>query len=373
MDLSSASREPSKENRRMNNVHVNVVLLGCGVLAGCATDQPDTAQFESAHNGPVVIASGLDNPRGLNFGPDGALYLAEAGRGGTDACGPGPLGGDMCLGPSGAITRISGRSRERIITGLASFASPGAGGQAFGPSDVQFTPRGDGYFVVQGCILPSNTCGRLFQIGPRNRFHQVADLGAFEIAHDPAGLHPGESDPYGVLALDHQRVIADAAANDLLSVSDTGAISVLAVFPERTVSGLQMDPVPTAVLQASDGSFIVGELTGAPLPVGGARLYRVVPGRAPTVIADGFTNIIDLAEAPDGSILVLEIAKNSLASGDPSGALIRVNRDGSRRTIVDQGLSSPTAVAVGDDGDLFISNHGQEAGVGEVLRIHPGR
>jgi hypothetical protein len=177
------------------------------------------------------------------------------------------------------------------------------------PCAVQFTPHGDGYFVVQGCILPSNTCGRLFQIGSYNRFHQVADLGAFEIAHNPDGLHPGESDPYGVLALNHQRVIADAAANDLLSVSDTGAISVLAVFPERTVSG----------------------------------------------------------------ILVLEIAENSLASGDPTGALIRVARDGSRRTIMDRGPGSSRAVAVGDDGDLFVSNHGQEAGVGEVLRIHPGR
>ncbi len=355
----------------MKGAFVNVVLLGYG-LAGCAMAESNTAQFESAQNGPIVIASGLDNPRGLNFGPDGALYLAEAGRGGTDACGPGPLGGPMCLGPSGAITRISGRTKQRIITGLASYASPDVGAQAFGPADVQFTPYGDGYFVVQGCVLPSATCGRLFRIGSHNSIHEVANLFAFEGTNNPDGLHPGESDPYGLLALNHQRVVADAAGNDLLSVSDTGAISVLAVFPQRTVSGLQMDPVPTAVLQASDGSFIVGELNGVPFPVGGARIYRVVPGHAPTVLADGFTGIIDLAQGPNGSTYVLEIAENSLASGDPTGALIRVNRDGSRKTIMDQGLSSPTAIAVGDDGDLFISNHGQEAGVGEILRIHPG-
>src|SRR5690348_13020345 len=30
-----------------------------------------------------VFASGLDNPRGLKFGPDGSLYVAEGGSGGT--------------------------------------------------------------------------------------------------------------------------------------------------------------------------------------------------------------------------------------------------------------------------------------------------
>jgi len=30
----------------------------------------------------TVVMSGLDSPRGLAFGPEGALYVAEAGRGG---------------------------------------------------------------------------------------------------------------------------------------------------------------------------------------------------------------------------------------------------------------------------------------------------
>ncbi|MEO8042970.1 MAG: hypothetical protein ABI646_10195, partial [Acidobacteriota bacterium] len=30
----------------------------------------------------TVIATGLHNPRGLNFGPDGGLYVAEAGTNG---------------------------------------------------------------------------------------------------------------------------------------------------------------------------------------------------------------------------------------------------------------------------------------------------
>ena len=32
-----------------------------------------------------VFATGLNDPRGLKFGPDGNLYVAEAGIGGTDS------------------------------------------------------------------------------------------------------------------------------------------------------------------------------------------------------------------------------------------------------------------------------------------------
>ena len=34
---------------------------------------------------PFVLASGLEGPRGLRFGPDGYLYVAEAGTGGTNS------------------------------------------------------------------------------------------------------------------------------------------------------------------------------------------------------------------------------------------------------------------------------------------------
>src|SRR6266581_1272808 len=33
-----------------------------------------------------VVATGLHNPRGIKFGPDGLLYVAEAGIGGTTLC-----------------------------------------------------------------------------------------------------------------------------------------------------------------------------------------------------------------------------------------------------------------------------------------------
>src|SRR5262245_36015808 len=52
----------------------------------------------------TVVMSGLDNPRGLAFGPEGGLYVAEAGRGG---------------GGPGRVIRVSpGGTRTVVIDGL---------------------------------------------------------------------------------------------------------------------------------------------------------------------------------------------------------------------------------------------------------------
>ena len=62
----------------------------------------------------------------------------------------------------------------------------------------------------------------------------VADLLAYEEAHNPAG-GVEESDPYGILRRGDSSIVTDAGANDLLKVTDRGRISTLAVFPSRMV------------------------------------------------------------------------------------------------------------------------------------------
>jgi hypothetical protein len=60
--------------------------------------------------------------------------------------------------------------------------------------------------------------------------------------------------------------------------------------------------------------------TGAFVAVHGGK----PPGHQPTVYATGFTNIIDIAFDRHGRLLVLEIFKNGLPSGDPTGSLVRI-------------------------------------------------
>src|SRR5205807_8091213 len=70
------------------------------------------------------IGSGFDNPRDLAFGPDGHLYVAEAGHGGSDcvkAKGPGGEEESACVGPTGGIGRIDSPGvHHRVLSGIAS-------------------------------------------------------------------------------------------------------------------------------------------------------------------------------------------------------------------------------------------------------------
>jgi hypothetical protein len=102
--------------------------------------------------------------------------------------------------------------------------------------------------------------------------------------------------------------------------------------------------------------------------VGGARIYRVVPGEAPQIYADGFTNVVDIVFRGQRKPVGARDRQALVTSDDPAGALIRLKPDGSRETVVSEGLIRPRAVAIGYDA-LLISNCGLCAGDGQVIRI----
>lgn len=363
----------------ISGVRVKRIALGA-VVALSVIVVPGVAQAGSTL---TTVASGLDNPRGLAFGLDGSLYVAEAGRGGAGPCFPGPEG-EACFGTSGAVSKVTNGGVRRVVTGLPSIAAPN-GRNAIGPSDV--SARGHLTFVVglgadpalraQLPPLAQQASGWLLR-DKRHGWRQVADVAGFEATANPDGGAP-DSNPHSLLDTHHGYLVADAGGNSLVRVAPNGQVSTVAVFPDQMVDAppfLGLPPgtkipsqaVPTSVVRGPDGAYYVGTLTGFPFVPGTARVFRVVPGKAPTVHASGFTNIIDLAFGQDGKLYVLEIAHNGLLSGDETGALIRVGRDGSQKIVATEGLVAPGGLAI-KGRSAYVSNCGTCVGTGSVVRI----
>ncbi|MDZ7990982.1 MAG: ScyD/ScyE family protein [Nostoc sp. EfeVER01] len=361
-----------------------------------------------------VIADGLYNAGGLSFSPDGNLYVTEAGIGGSGACVPPASGqGDsLCYGTSGAVTKIENGKTERILTGLPSLALPDGTG-AGGPRDIKFDATGKPYVLIGYGANPTfrdrnlgyTDLGKI--IAPdfnTNSWTSVADIGNYELANNPDGGDVG-SNPLGFVIDGNKLVAVDAGANDLLSVNtDSSNLQAIVAFPQDILTnpvfppsgtpsnepaqvpsqgeevrtpkaGLRpsqfaTQPVPSGVAKGPDGAYYVSQFTGFPFPEGGAKIYRVAADGKSSVFADGFTQLTDLEFDTEGNLYALQYANQSAWKGNFDGSVIKMAADGTRTTLLSgNGLESPSALTIGADGAVYVTNRGDRPGLGQVLRI----
>jgi hypothetical protein len=406
-----------------------VAVAGCAAGAVVAGGTHAGATHAGAtHAGAVpqagvdVIASGLNQPKKLTVAPNGSLIVALSGDGAAPAsC----TNGDQasCLGRSGAIDEVSTSGRvQTLLTGLPSVSSGATAGDATGPAQARII-AGRLQVLFQDDSIDDRTgrepygagaslLGDLVRISDSGASRTVeASFGPFEAAHNPdhsAGTdvarhrEPGiDSDPYSFVPYRGGYAVADAGGDDLLFVSRTGRISILAVFrtiAEKAAPGTfgssqtrmitaRAQAVPDAVAVGPDGALYVGELGGTPFDVGRSSVYRVVPGHAPTVYAGGLTAIADVAFDSHGRLLVLEIDQQGLddpalrSSGPPAaGAIIRVNANKSRTLVASKGLEFPTGIAVAPGGAVYVADDGiadanpdVPGSGGEIVKVEIGQ
>ncbi|MBG1245625.1 ScyD/ScyE family protein [Nostoc sp. NZL] len=353
-----------------------------------------------------VIADGLYNAGGLSFGPDGNLYVTEAGIGGSGACVPPASGqGDaLCYGTSGAVTKIENGKTERILTGLPSLALPNGTG-AGGPRDIQFDAKGKPYVLIGYGANPAfrdrnlgyTDLGKI--IAPdfnTNSWTSVADIANYELANNPDGGDVS-SNPLGFVIDGNNLVAVDAGANALLSANtENNNVQAIVAFPQDILTNPVFPPsgtpsnepsqvpsqgeppqsqfaaqaVPSSVAKGLDGAYYVSQFTGFPFPEGGAKIYRVGADGKPSVFADGFTQLTDLEFDTEGNLYALQYANQSAWKGNFDGSVIKIATDGTRTTLLSgNGLESPSALTIGSDGAVYVTNRGDRPGQGQVLRI----
>jgi hypothetical protein len=169
-----------------------VVLVTAASLAGAGLTSPQATTFTS-------IATGLNQPRHLDFGPDGALYVAEAGAGG-ETCVDVDEENQRCIGATGAITRVEDGMQERIADDLVSMTD-GMGGDGTGPHDVAWDSEGNLMVIVGLGADPAardpngpfgplvENLGQLVEVAADGSWMNVVDVAAHETAENPDGAN----------------------------------------------------------------------------------------------------------------------------------------------------------------------------------------
>jgi hypothetical protein len=356
------------------------LLLGLALAVVAADSRADVGAA-------VTVASGLSNPRGLSFAPNGDLYVAEAGSGGTGNCTYSPPNPQVsrCYGETGAVSRLDWQGGvERVVTGLPSLGLPNGTSEG-GPVDVAFVGTA-GYVTIgwggdpalrAGLGPKSELFGTLLHFTPSGQYRVTADVAAHEAQANPAG-GPIDSNPYGTAALPGRRVVADAGANALIEVMANGRTRTLFVPPQLPGAPPFMagrESVPTSVAEGPDGALYVGQLTSFPFWAGTSTVLRVTgDGSQAQTWLTGLTAVVDLAFDDGGALWVLEVALGQSGPFPPPSPGLGIGRllrkcPGGPAVEMLAGLHFPGGVAPGPDGAVYLTNHGVSATTGEVLRL----
>lgn len=363
-----------------------VIAAGLLFLSGCKKDKISDCDGNNKvlTTTSKVMVTGLNDPRGLKFGPDGMLYVAEGGIGGTNSTvgicaqvpstGPGPYLG------SNTGSRISKIDWNGVRTTVAdnlpsSTSNAAAGNSIMGVADVEFVGNTlYGLLSGAGCShgvadIPNG----IFKVNPDKTWKVVANISQYLMNNpvaqpDPDDFEP-DGTPYSMVNVGGNLYVTQPNQQEIDRVNplngNISRIVDISILHDGDGGGWIG---PTSMVY-HNGNFYFGTLTPFPLVQGAAAVYKLSPNGNYSVYASGFTMILGVLFDNDNNLYVLE---NTVGQPGPTpgfGDVVRVEPSGKRQIIV-SGLHLPTAMTFGPDGKLYISDWGiGPPGLGQIVQV----
>ena len=314
------------------------VLIFSAVLVALMVPPVATAAPPSAE--PVVsrLVTGLQGTVGSTVGPDGALYVTEA--------------------TAGRVTRIDPRTgaTTTVASGLPRKILPNGGAM-----DIAFLGRTAYVLVtlVDPGVGGSNVDG-IYRLDGPNSFTVVADIGQFAIANPPEAFDVATGLQYALEAYRGGFLVTDGHHNRVYRVTLDGRVRELITFGNTVPTGLAVRGRTVYMSEAGPVPH---------LPETG-RVLRFGPrSTTATVVATGARLLVDVEFGRGHKLYALSQGDFGDAPRPPgapalpnTGALVKVNRDGTFTVVVD-GLDRPSSLE-------FIGNTAYVVTLGgDVLKI----
>jgi hypothetical protein len=356
---------------------------GASPVASPAAPPPMASPVPLSSN-VTVVAQGLNNPRGLEFGPDGSIYVAEGGLGGTQTTDGqceqvvpplGPYTGDN----TSRISKIDATGAvSTVVDNLPSTqTTQETGADISGVADVAFVD-GTLYYLLGGAGCShahADVPNGVFKVNDDGTTTLVADLSAYYKANPVAKPNAADFEP-------DETYYSMTEEDGMLYVVGPNGGSVEKVDPSNgqitrvvDISATEGHIVPTVITYGPDGNFYVSNLDTFPILAGDAKVFKLTEAGDLTEFFDGATAALGIAFGQDGNLYVLETSgpgSGGLPFTPQTGRIVEIDPAGLMVTVVADGLTQPTGMTLGPDGNLYVSNFGWASppGSGQIVKVN---